>query len=240
MKPLEAESAVSAHVGILDIFGFDSFTVNSFEQLCINFANETLQQHFNMHMFKLEMQEYQLEGISFESIGFTDNQESIDCISAGIFKVLDDQCRIPNPSDKRFASQIYKELEGISNPTFAMRFSVTKAQKVLDHFCIEHFAGPVVYTTSMFIEKNSDSLPQAASTLLRHSNNFIIATAAEELSNDKVLAAAAAFASPTSKSTSQRSAANVKNTPSMVAQLRNELTFMMSNINKTVNINRYT
>ena len=63
------ESAVKAHVGILDIFGFDSFTVNSFEQLCINYANEVLQQHFNLNMFKLEILVYQNEGITFQNIG---------------------------------------------------------------------------------------------------------------------------------------------------------------------------
>ena len=98
---LNVPAVVTSCVGILDIFGFDSFAVNSFEQLCINYANEALQQHFAQHMFKLELEEYKREGIAFENIEFPDNQDSLDLITNGAFTILDDQCRIPNPTDKR-------------------------------------------------------------------------------------------------------------------------------------------
>ena len=130
---------VHSGVGILDIFGFDAFETNSFEQLLINYANESLQQQFNHHMFKLEIAEYTQEGISFEDITFPDNQESLDLISLGVFKTLDDQCRIPNPSDKRFAAAIYKDCKKFK------KFSVSFAEESQDQFSISHFAGKVSY-----------------------------------------------------------------------------------------------
>ena len=80
-------------IGLLDIFGFESFTINRFEQLCINYANEKLQQQFNQHMFTLEQEEYVNEGIEWSNIGFKDNQHTIDMIedprNPSIFKLLD-------------------------------------------------------------------------------------------------------------------------------------------------------
>lgn len=169
LKPTESFSAeVAFCVGILDIFGFDSFAVNSFEQLCINYANEALQQHFSQHMFKLELIEYKDEGIPFEDIEFPDNQESLDCITNGVFTILDDQCRIPNASDKRLASQLYKEL------TTNSKFNATAAHVSVGYFCIHHFAGPVVYTSDKFIEKNLDELPQDAAVLLKATSNVVL------------------------------------------------------------------
>lgn len=159
---------VQSTVGILDIFGFDAFEVNSFEQLCINYANEALQQQFNNQLFKLEIEEYTLEGISFESITFPDNQESLSLIADGVFKILDDQCRIPNPTDKRFAAALY------SNLTKNKKFSADNFERPLDRFSVEHFAGKVCYTTESFIEKNMDELPQDAFTLLTHSTNPVL------------------------------------------------------------------
>jgi hypothetical protein len=253
----EMPAAITSSVGILDIFGFDSFAVNSFEQLCINYANEALQQHFAQHMFKLELLEYKREGIPFEDIEFPDNQESLDLITTGVFTILDDQCRIPNPTDKRYASQLYKDLA--TNE----KFSASAAQMSANQFCVQHFAGPVVYATDTFTEKNLDQLPQDAAELLKNSRNPVLAGKtgpdAALLTADgsnavsglpkPPLPVMAAYVSKTKVDPASRlgkpgpAAAPVrrgslggKGLPSVVAQLRNEVAVMMAHINTTVGL----
>ena len=252
----ELPAPVAASVGILDIFGFDSFAVNSFEQLCINYANEALQQHFAQNMFKLEIIEYKREGIPFEDIEFPDNQESLDLITNGVFTILDDQCRIPNATDKRLASQLYKELTSNS------KFSASLAHVSAGHFCITHFAGPVVYTTDNFVDKNLDQLPQDAAELLKSSSNPVMqfdldtqlaavsltgskSNDASDLPTPPSMAAyvtkpkmdpASNLRSPTAaKAVGRRGSMLGKAVPySVVAQLRTELSIMMAHINTTV------
>eukprot|EP00597_Dinobryon_sp_UTEXLB2267_P012831 CAMPEP_0170128744 /NCGR_PEP_ID=MMETSP0020_2-20130122/21374_1 /TAXON_ID=98059 /ORGANISM="Dinobryon sp., Strain UTEXLB2267" /LENGTH=247 /DNA_ID=CAMNT_0010362765 /DNA_START=19 /DNA_END=761 /DNA_ORIENTATION=+ len=101
---------------------------------------------------ELELLEYKKEGIDF-NVAFTNNQESLDLIGVHIFKILDDQCKLPNATDERFSSQLYKELS--SKP----KFSATKKEQRDAQFTILHFAGPVQYSSSRFIEKNIDELP---------------------------------------------------------------------------------
>lgn len=185
------------NISILDIFGFDGFEKNSFEQLVINFANEALQQQFNQHIFKMELLQCEMEQISVAHIEFPDNQDSLDLIGVGIFKVLDDQCRIPNPSDKRFASQMYKEFggQGSQNTRASItassmsalpaslphpKFSANSAQQRDNKFCIQHFAGPVVYSADTFIDKNIDELPNDANMLIHRSSNLILSTSVEK------------------------------------------------------------
>ena len=98
----------SSFIGVLDIFGFESFAVNSFEQLCINYCNEALQQQFNLFVLKKEQEEYEHEGINWSFIPFPDNQDVLDLIwkkGYGILNILDDQCRAPGTTDKTFASE---------------------------------------------------------------------------------------------------------------------------------------
>ncbi len=100
----------SSFIGVLDIFGFESFKTNSFEQLCINYCNEALQQQFNLFVLKKEQEEYEHEGINWSFIPFPDNQDVLDLIwkkGYGILNILDDQCRAPGTTDKTFASEYY-------------------------------------------------------------------------------------------------------------------------------------
>lgn len=95
--PMKAKSTTSrSFIGVLDIYGFEAFESNSFEQFCINYANEKLQQQFNQHVFKLEQAEYEREGISWIRIDFYDNQPIIDLIEArpGMIDYLDEQCKV--------------------------------------------------------------------------------------------------------------------------------------------------
>ena len=157
----------AASIGVLDIFGFETFEMNSFEQLCINYTNEALQQQFNRYVFKLEQQEYEKEGIMWKFISFPDNQDVLDLIDmkhTGIMALLDEQCILPRSTDQKFTRYLYARCD--THP----RFSATSAQRVDYVFSIEHYAGFVEYNTENWLEKNKDQLPAASSELLQSSD----------------------------------------------------------------------
>jgi myosin V len=165
------DAGKAAFIGVLDIFGFESFKKNSFEQLCINYCNEALQQQFNMYIFKSEQEEYQREGIAWEFIEFPDNQDVIDLIDkkpTGIISILTDQCVTARGSDKLFADAMYKQCEAHN------RFEASSLQKGSLKFVINHYAGPVVYDTLGFVEKNKDEVPRGTTTLLENSSNQFV------------------------------------------------------------------
>jgi len=160
-----------ASIGVLDIFGFETFEVNSFEQLCINYTNEALQQQFNKYVFKLEQKEYEKEGIMWKFIAFPDNQDVLDLIDkkhTGVLALLDEQCILPKSTDDKYTRYLYGRCDG--HP----RFCATSAQRVDHLFSIEHYAGYVEYTTEGWIEKNKDQLPAASSDLLQSSTFDLI------------------------------------------------------------------
>jgi len=167
----DSKDAPSASIGVLDIFGFESFKTNSFEQLCINYCNEALQQQFNAFVLKNEQAEYEREGIEWSFIEFPENQDVIDLIDkrgSGILCILDDQCRAPGTSDRSFALDIFNKCKSHA------RFSANRKQTALLQFCVNHYAGPVEYTSYGFIEKNRDELPKEATELLQSSFNPFI------------------------------------------------------------------
>ncbi|KAF7491299.1 Unconventional myosin-Vb [Sarcoptes scabiei] len=153
-------------IGVLDIYGFEHFEINSFEQFCINYANEVLQQQFNWHVFKLEQDEYIREGIDWQFISFTDNQLVIDLIETkpiGILCLLDEECRMPQGTDATWCSKLYKQIptgEIFKKPKFNYQSS----------FIIEHFADQVTYTVSGFLEKNRDTIWGEQIELLKRSS----------------------------------------------------------------------
>ncbi|KAL3826230.1 hypothetical protein ACHAXA_006258 [Cyclostephanos tholiformis] len=167
----ESSSSVSAFIGVLDIFGFESFRTNSFEQLCINYCNEALQQQFNLFVLKNEQDIYQQEGISWSFISFPDNQDALDLIwkkGYGILNILDDQCRAPGTTDKTFANDLYQKLT--NKPRFEANFRQMGARQ----FGVLHYAGLVEYSTDGFVEKNKDELPREATDLLLSSSSAFI------------------------------------------------------------------
>lgn len=160
-----------ASIGVLDIFGFETFEINSFEQLCINYTNEALQQQFNKYVFKLEQEEYEKEGIMWKFISFPDNQDVLDLIDkrhTGILSLLDEQCILPKSTDEKYTRYLYGRCD--KHP----RFCATSSQRVDHLFSIEHYAGYVEYTTDQWIEKNKDELPAASSDLLKSSTFNLI------------------------------------------------------------------
>ena len=162
---------VKLFCGVLDIFGFECFRVNSFEQLCINFTNERLQQFFNTFVFKLEEALYQREQIPWDPLDFPDNQDSVDLLAdarMGIFSMLDEECVVPQGSDKGFCNKI------IAKYASHKRFDVIKTKS--DWFVIRHFAGPVSYASEGFLDKNRDQLSVPIYEVMKRSDNFFIAS----------------------------------------------------------------
>ena len=161
---------LEASVGILDIFGFEIFETNSFEQLCINFCNEKLQQHFNTHTFKSEEELYVSEGIPFEHIDYKDNQDVLDLLEKkphGILVLLDDEVAVPKGSDKSFVNKLTKRQK--KHP----RFHFKPQKKTL--FSVEHYAGQVEYNVDDFCEKNKDRLEEDVAWMLSHSSDPLVA-----------------------------------------------------------------
>ncbi|XP_031110719.1 myosin-6-like [Ipomoea triloba] len=138
-------------IGVLDIYGFESFKTNSFEQFCINLTNEKLQQHFNQHVFKMEQEEYKKEEINWSYIEFIDNQDVLDLIEkkpGGIIALLDEACMFPRSTHETFAQKLYQTFKNHK------RFSKPKLSR--SDFTICHYAGDVTYQTDLFLDKNKD------------------------------------------------------------------------------------
>lgn len=169
----ENDSEIRSSVGVLDIFGFECFKINSFEQLCINFTNEALQQQFNKFIFKLEQAEYEAERIEWAFISFPDNQDCLDTIQqprTGIMAMLDDECRLPKGSDRNWAKRMFEQWLPAKDQTVSenTRFQATKVQQGKGLFCVRHFAGLVEYKVeTSFMEKNKDEIPLAAQNLFQ-------------------------------------------------------------------------
>ncbi|KAM5547298.1 myosin-17-like [Rosa sericea] len=138
-------------IGVLDIYGFESFKFNSFEQFCINFTNEKLQQHFNQHVFKMEQEEYTKEEINWSYIEFVDNQDVLDLIEkkpGGVISLLDEACMFPKSTHETFAQKLYQ--------TFKNNKRFIKPKLSRTSFTISHYAGEVTYLADQFIDKNKD------------------------------------------------------------------------------------
>ncbi|XP_058848315.1 myosin-10-like isoform X4 [Acipenser ruthenus] len=165
----------ASFIGILDIAGFEIFELNSFEQLCINYTNEKLQQLFNHTMFILEQEEYQREGIEWNFIDFgLDLQPCIDLIERpahppGVLALLDEECWFPKATDKTFVEKLVQE-QG-THP----KFQKPRQLKDKADFCIMHYAGRVDYKADEWLLKNMDPLNDNVATLLHQSSDKFVA-----------------------------------------------------------------
>ncbi|XP_027766209.1 myosin-6, partial [Empidonax traillii] len=163
-------------IGVLDIAGFEIFDFNSFEQLCINFTNEKLQQFFNHHMFVLEQEEYKKEGIEWEFIDFgMDLQACIDLIEKpmGIMSILEEECMFPKASDMTFKAKLYDNHLGKSANFGKPRNVKGKAEA---HFSLTHYAGTVDYNILGWLEKNKDPLNETVVGLYQKSALKLLAS----------------------------------------------------------------
>uniref|UniRef100_A0A8C3RZA6 Myosin IXB n=1 Tax=Chelydra serpentina TaxID=8475 RepID=A0A8C3RZA6_CHESE len=163
------ESVTCLSIGVLDIFGFEDFETNSFEQFCINYANEQLQYYFNQHIFKLEQEEYQSEGIAWHNIDYTDNVTCIHLISkkpTGLFYLLDEESNFPHATNQTLLAKFKQQHE-------ENKFFVGTPVKE-PAFIIRHFAGKVKYQIKDFREKNMDYMRPDIVALLRSSDSAYI------------------------------------------------------------------
>uniref|UniRef100_A0A8C8IDC8 Myosin heavy chain 10 n=1 Tax=Oncorhynchus tshawytscha TaxID=74940 RepID=A0A8C8IDC8_ONCTS len=164
----------ASFIGILDIAGFEIFELNSFEQMCINYTNEKLQQLFNHTMFILEQEEYQREGIEWSFIDFgLDLQPCIDLIERptnppGVLALLDEECWFPKATDKTFVDKVLQE-QG-THP----KFQKPRQLKDKADFCIIHYAGRVDYKADEWLMKNMDPLNDNVATLLNQSTDKFV------------------------------------------------------------------
>jgi myosin heavy subunit len=156
----------------LDIFGFENFQFNSFEQLCINLANEQLHNFFMQHVFHLEFLEYKHEGIQGidNIITNNDSQHLLNCFLAGtqcVFHMLDDEISIPRATDEKFLHKLNHLLK--NQPFYTPCKSIGSGM-----FTIKHFAEKISYSVKGFLEKNSDSLPAGVKYILESSENELV------------------------------------------------------------------
>ncbi|XP_032094447.1 unconventional myosin-IXb isoform X7 [Thamnophis elegans] len=163
------ESVTCLSIGVLDIFGFEDFKTNSFEQFCINYANEQLQYYFNQHIFKLEQEEYQSEGISWHNIDYTDNVACIHLIGkkpTGLFYLLDEESNFPHATSETLLAKFKQQHE---DSKFFIGTPVLEPA-----FIIQHFAGKVKYQIKDFREKNMDYMRPDIVALLRSSDSTYV------------------------------------------------------------------
>ncbi|XP_078691189.1 unconventional myosin-IXb-like isoform X10 [Branchiostoma floridae x Branchiostoma belcheri] len=166
-------------IGVLDIFGFEDFgQQNSFEQFCINFANEHLQYYFNQHVFKLEQEEYQKEGIQWKNIDFIDNTGCLSLIAkrpTGLLHLLDEESRLPNATSETLLTKFHQQHE---DNGYYERPQVNEPS-----FVIVHYAGKVKYQIQDFREKNIDLMRSDIVSVLKNSH---MAFVREIISTDPV------------------------------------------------------
>uniref|UniRef100_A0A8C8ZPA3 Unconventional myosin-IXa n=1 Tax=Prolemur simus TaxID=1328070 RepID=A0A8C8ZPA3_PROSS len=167
-KDLEHDTKTLS-IGVLDIFGFEDYENNSFEQFCINFANERLQHYFNQHIFKLEQEEYRTEGISWHNIDYIDNTCCINLISkkpTGLLHLLDEESNFPQATNQTLLDKFKHQHEENSYIEFPAVMEPA--------FIIKHYAGKVKYGVKDFREKNTDHMRPDIVALLRSSKNAFI------------------------------------------------------------------
>ncbi|GFR80399.1 myosin IIIA [Elysia marginata] len=154
--------------GLLDIFGFENLKTNSFEQLCINIANEQIQYYFNQHIFAWELEEYRNEGVDAAEVTYIDNRPILDMFLSkpvGLLALLDEESHFPRATDTTLVEKLN---QNVSSPIYS------RSKSNGSTFCIDHFAGKIEYDAEGFLEKNRDRLPMEIMNIMRMSENKVV------------------------------------------------------------------
>ncbi|KAJ8026463.1 Unconventional myosin-VI [Holothuria leucospilota] len=179
-----------SYIGVLDIAGFEFFTVNSYEQFCINYCNEKLQQFFNQRVLKEEQELYAKEGLGVNEVTYVDNQDCIDLIEAkhGIMDLLDEESKVPKANPNNFTHSVHQKHKNHFRLTIPRKSKLTSHRNLRDDegFIIRHFAGAVCYQTNEFIEKNNDALHASLEAIIQESKDAFLKGLFPERANKKV------------------------------------------------------
>ena len=172
-------------IGLLDIFGFEDFKKNYFEQVCINLANETLQNHYNNHIFTEDMKECKEEGIDTSDVSFVDNKECIELLTGkiGVLTLLDEECKV-NGSEANYLQKLISNFQGSKTKAGHKYFLPVTGKEKDSGFRIRHYAGDVTYLLDNMLEKNRDTLKDAMKLLLSKSKVPLIASLVPPLGDD--------------------------------------------------------
>ena len=214
-----------AFIGILDIFGFETLEKNSLEQLCINYANERLQQVFNEFVLVNEQALYKAEKIKWIPISFNSNALIVSLLEGssrklGVFRLVDDEGRLPNGTDGSFARKLYSASFATNTES---RFFATDKDKAALRFGIHHYAGKVVYSSEGFCSKNRDALRQELVDVLQASNSAILQEIFSNLASDAAM----------SKGEDQQKRISSLRMASVVSQFKQQLQSLIDTINNT-------
>lgn len=225
----EVLNRVSSFIGVLDIYGFEHFAKNSFEQFCINYANEKLQQEFNQHVFKLEQEEYLREQIDWTFIDFADNQPCIDLIEGklGILSLLDEESRLPMGSDEQFVTKLHHNYAADKNKFYKKpRFGKSA-------FTVCHYAIDVTYESDGFIEKNRDTVPDEHMAVLRASSNAFLGSVLRAAASVREKDLASVGSNAVKPAAGRRIGVAVNRKPTLGGIFKSSLIELMHTINST-------
>jgi len=233
-EALSTSAKQDSFIGVLDIYGFETFKVNSFEQFCINYANEKLQQQFCNHVFKLEQDEYVREGIEWKFITFTDNQPCIALIEdkMGILDQLNDQCKLQRGSDEAWAQKLFDLHLGKSKHFEKSKLSNTS-------FFVVHFADKVRYEIEGFLEKNRDAVSEEQLAILKASQYSLVSELFIEPTDSQQAEVTAGVGKKgritVSSSTTRgnRRVGGNKNKKTVASQFQQSLALLMKTLNST-------
>lgn len=221
------EERGSQFIGVVDIFGFEIFEENCLEQLCINYANEKLQQLFGRFVFRMEQETYVSEEIPWQFVDYPNNDVCVTMLETrqmGLFSLLDEQCLIPRGNDEKLANRYYECLLKESS------FSVSKLQRAKGQFVIHHYAGNVCYSTNGFCEKNKDHMHTEAIDLLKTSKFGFVRSIFE--STDVVSSPTSGRKKMDDRASDPRRRSGIMSS-TVVAQFKSQLSTLLDVLNAT-------
>jgi myosin V len=235
MASVDEDKSSYGTIGLLDIFGFEAFPVNRFDQLCINYANEKLQQKFTEDVFRSVEAEYKAEGVPLAEITYDDNTDVLDLIEArgGLLAMLNEECIRPKGNDFDFVQKALQQNK--SSPCLIVHRTDRMS------FGIHHYAGAVMYDAEFFVSRNQDTLPTDLQAMAETSSNEIVksprsesvaSTAKIVTTNKRALVSGGNGGKTNGGSNAVRQDSNLV-APTVWTKYKNQLSSLMKDLRKT-------